>query len=314
MDKQIAIVGAGAVGCVLAAHLTDAGVDPIICDVNTEILEAVRLDGISITGVRSLEAHPGRIVTSIEDFADDPPDIIFLAVKATALPLIAHSIGGFYRKGMTVVNWQNGIDIERVISDEIGPEPVVRAVVNYGCSLVGPGRAELIFEQPPHCVLELAASSREKAEEIAELLTSCGLETERAENLNSMVWRKTIMNASLSPVCAMTGANIAAVMQDLYASELVDNLIKEGVRVARANEISLGWDFYRWAKKYLLQAGPHKPSMANDLQAGRLTEIDFINGKIVEFGNYAGIDTVYNRTMVSLVKTLEKTGAMKSKR
>jgi 2-dehydropantoate 2-reductase len=75
--------------------------------------------------------------------------------------------------------------------------------------------------------------------------------------------------------------------------------------VARACEISLGWDFYPYAIKYMGNAGDHKPSMLMDIEANRRTEIDFINGKFVKYGEQTDIPTPYNKTLVALVKGLE---------
>ena len=85
----------------------------------------------------------------------------------------------------------------------------------------------------------------------------------------------------------------------------VDALVKECLTVSRANEITLGWDFYPYAMEYMRNAGDHKPSMLMDIEANRRTEIDFMNGKFVEYGKQAGIETPYNQTMWALVKGLE---------
>ena len=82
----------------------------------------------------------------------------------------------------------------------------------------------------------------------------------------------------------------------------VDALVKECIQVARANEIDLGWDFYPHAMAYMRNAGDHKPSMLMDIEAGRRTEIDFINGKFVEYGARTATKTPYNQTLSALVK------------
>ncbi|MBI5442864.1 MAG: 2-dehydropantoate 2-reductase, partial [Deltaproteobacteria bacterium] len=125
----------------------------------------------------------------------------------------------------------------------------------------------------------------------------------------SMVWRKTIMNACMNPVCAVTGMTMAQAIGDPIVFGLIDALIKEGIAVARANEISLGWEYYPYCMQYLKTAGHHKPSMLLDVEARRRTEVDFINGKIVDYGEQAGIPTPYNRTLRGLVKGLEATTA-----
>jgi 2-dehydropantoate 2-reductase len=97
---------------------------------------------------------------------------------------------------------------------------------------------------------------------------------------------------------------MAQAMRDPIIFQIVDLLVKEGVQVARANEISLGWDYYPYCMGYMKGAGDHKPSMLADVEAGRLTEVDFINGKLVAYAEQAGIDAPYNRMITALVKAL----------
>lgn len=113
------------------------------------------------------------------------------------------------------------------------------------------------------------------------------------------------MNACMNPVCAVTGMTMAQTMRDPIIFQIVDLLIKEGVQVARANEIPLGWDYYPYCMQYLKTAGDHKPSMLMDIEMKRRTEVDFINGKIVAYGEQAGVETPYNRMIRGLVKALE---------
>jgi len=113
------------------------------------------------------------------------------------------------------------------------------------------------------------------------------------------------MNAAMNPVCAVTGLTMAQAMNDPIVFQVVDALVKECVEVARGNEISLGWDYYTEAITYMGNAGDHKPSMLVDIEKRRRTEIDYINGKFVEYGDRAGIKTPYNISLRSLVKGLE---------
>jgi 2-dehydropantoate 2-reductase len=231
--------------------------------------------------------------------------VIFITVKAHALPLIASAIEGFYHDGMYIVSWQNGIDTELELAKILGKVPVLRAVVNYGCALLGPAHVRLPFHHPPHYIQELDSASQGEAIVVAETLKSCGLPTDHTCQIVSMVWRKTVMNASMNPVCAVTGLTMSRVMNDPIVYQIVDALVKECLTVSRANEINLGWDYYPHAMEYMRNAGDHKPSMLMDIEANRRTEIDFMNGKFVEYGKQAGIDTPYNRTMWALVKGLE---------
>jgi 2-dehydropantoate 2-reductase len=303
--QSFAVIGAGPVGCIVAAFLANGGNEVTLCDVIPELLKPALDPGIVIEGAEDIQHKVTRTCATIDELAEYDPDVIFITVKANALPLIASAIEGFYHDGMYIVSWQNGIDTELELAKILGKVPVMRAVVNYGCGLVKPAHVNIPFHHPPHYIQELDPVSQPEAILIAEVLTKCGLPTDHTRQIVSKVWRKTVMNASMNPVCAVTGLTMSRAMTDPIVYQIVDALVKECLTVARANEISLGWDYFPQAMEYMRNAGNHKPSMLMDIEAGRRTEIDFMNGKFVEYGQQAGIETPYNRTMWALVKGLE---------
>jgi len=299
------VVGAGPVGCIVAAFLAKGGYEVTLCDVIPELVEPALNPGIVLKGAEELQQPVSRICTSVDDLGDQIPDVILLTVKAYAIPLIASAIEGFYKEGMVVVSWQNGIDTEFELAKVLGSKPVMRAVVNYGCELKKPGHVWIPFHHPPHFIQELDPESEQAAVAVAEALTRSGLLTHHTQEIISMVWRKGILNACMNPVCAVTGMTMAQAMNDPIVFQIIDALIKEGVQVARANEITLGWQFYPYCMEYMGKAGNHKPSMLVDIENKRRTEIDYINGKIVDYGRQVGMETPYNTTLMALVKALE---------
>ena len=303
--QSFAVVGAGPVGCIVAAFLAKGGYDVTLCDVIPELTKPALNPGIIIEGAENLQQVVKRICFNIDELADIKPEVIFITVKANALPLIASAIEDFCQEGMYVVSWQNGIDTELELAKALGEKPIMRAVVNYGCGLLGPAHVRMPFHHPPHYIQELDPESKSAAVVVAESLTNCGLTTDRTDQIISMVWRKSIMNACMNPVCAVTGLTMAQTMNDPIVFQIVEALAKECIKVARANEIDLGWNYYSKAIEYMRNAGDHKPSMLIDIENKRITEIDFINGKFVEYGEQAGIETPYNNTLRSLVKGLE---------
>ena len=303
--ESFAVIGAGPVGGIVAAFLAKGGYKVTLCDIASELLAPALNPGILIEGAENLQQPVSKTCHTADDLGGDPPDVIFIAVKANALSLLASAIETFFREGMFVVSWQNGIDTELVLANTLGKKSVLRAVVNYGCGLKSPGHIYMPFHHPPHYIQELDPESKSSAKAIADVLSACGLITQHTDQIVSMVWRKAIMNACMNPVCAVTGLTMAQAMGDPIVFQIIDSLVKECVQVARANEISLGWDFYPYCMQYMRSAGHHKPSMLIDIESKRRTEIDFINGKFVEYGEQAGIDTPYNKTFKALVKALE---------
>jgi 2-dehydropantoate 2-reductase len=311
---RFAVVGAGPVGCIVAAFLARGGYEVTLCDVVPSLLAPALDPGIQLEGAENFRQKVTRTCLAIDDLAAHAPEVIFITVKANALPLIASAIEGFYKEGMYVISWQNGIDTELELTKVLGRSGVMRAVVNYGCGLVAPGHVRLPFHHPPHFLQELDAQSKGATLGIARALSDCGLTTAATQEIVSMVWRKGVLNACMNPVCAVTGLTMNRAMTDPIVFQIVNALVKECIQVARANEINLGWDFYPHAIEYMGKAGDHKPSMLMDVEAARRTEVDFINGKFVEYGQRVGMDTPFNKTMLALVKGLESSIESKKSR
>jgi 2-dehydropantoate 2-reductase len=303
--KRIAVVGAGPVGCIVAAFLSKGGYEVVLCDVIPDLVDPAGTTGISIEGAEELNQKVAHTCHGVDELASYDPDVIFITVKANVLPLIVSAIEEFHREGRYVISWQNGIDTELEIAKVLGKKPVMRGVVNWGCGMKGPCRVLMGFHHPPHYLQELDPDSASATFEIARVLTECGLPTLHTDKILTMVWRKAVLNACMNPVCAVTGLTMAQATTDPIIFGLVDNLVKECIKVARANDIVLGFDFYPHAIEYMKNAGNHKPSMLMDIEAKRRTEIDYMNGKFVEYGKQAGVSTPYNSALQSLVKGLE---------
>ena len=303
--KKFAVIGAGPVGAIVAAFLAKGGYEVTLCDVIPSLLEPALNPGIMLEGADNLQAKVARVTTSVDDLVLDPPDVIVVTVKATALPLIASALEGFVAEGRYVISWQNGIDTELVLAEHLGRKSVMRGVVNYGCVPLKPAHVRIAFHHRPHFIQELDPESRDAAIGICNVFSECGLDTHHTDKITDKVWRKSVMNSCMNAICAVTGKTMIEIIVDPILFNLVDALIKEGVAVARANEFSLGSDFYPYCVNYIKNAGNHKPSMLQDIEAGRRTEVDYINGKIVEYGAQAGMPTPYNTMIHGLVKALE---------
>ncbi len=227
--QSFAVIGAGPVGCIVAAFLAKGGYDVTLCDVIPELVEPAKNPGIILEGAENLRQAVSRTCLSVDDLAANPPDVIIMTVKATATPLISSAIESFYKEGMYVVSWQNGIDTELDIAKVLGKKPVMRAVVNYGCGLVKPGHVRIPFHHPPHYIQELDPESAPATEAIAAAFTKSGLATSRTDQIVSMVWRKSVMNASTNPVCAVTDMTLGEALTDPFVSQAVKGLVNRYV-------------------------------------------------------------------------------------
>ncbi len=173
--RRFAVIGAGPVGSIVAAFLARGGHDVTLCDVVPELLTPALDPGIRLEGAENFQQKVTRTCQSVDDLAEFAPEVIFVTVKANALPLIASAIEGFWHEGMLLVSWQNGIDTELELAKTLGRGPVLRAVVNYGCGLVAPGHVRIPFHHPPHYLQELDPQAKDAAQGIARVLSECGL-------------------------------------------------------------------------------------------------------------------------------------------
>ena len=192
---KFAVIGAGPVGAIVAAFLANGGYEVTLCDVVPALLEPALDPGIIIEGVDTLQAKVAKVTTSIDDIVNDPPDVVIVTVKATALSLIASALEGFVAEGRYVVSWQNGIDTERVLAQSLGAKSVMRGVVNYGCVPLSPAHVRIAFHHRPHFLQELDPHSRDAALAICDVFTKCGLDTRHTDQITNMVWRKSVMNS-----------------------------------------------------------------------------------------------------------------------
>jgi 2-dehydropantoate 2-reductase len=206
---------------------------------------------------------------------------------------------------MTFVSLQNGIDTEDFIANVFGKENTLRIVINYAGNIIESGKIRYSFFNPPNYLGMIDPAAEKRARELAGSITASGLDTSFTDDIKRYEWIKAILNAALSPVCALTRRTMKQMMDQEDTRQLAREILREGKAVAEACGIQLEPDFIEKGVGYLDKTGHHKTSMHVDLELGNPTEIDFINGKIVEYGRLKGVPTPYNSAIVALIKGSE---------
>jgi len=310
-DSNIAIVGVGPVGGILAAHLARAGHDVVVCDIQVPHLNVIKERGLSITGVSEFIAECKRIAYKVSDLANFPDvDKIFIATKSSILPKIIPQIAEVSRPGTSIISCQNGLDNEEYLAETFNPNNTLRIVINYGGSQMGDGNIYMSFFNPPNYIGAMTAEGEPLAQEMANMLSESGLETQFTINISKYAWEKVVLNAALNPVCALTRKPMKDMMDLEITESLVEELLKEGIAVAESAGITFDGGFFEYGIQYLKKAGYHRTSMHQDVLRRNPTEIDWISRKIVEKGLAHGVQTPYNFAITALVKGLEmKSGA-----
>jgi 2-dehydropantoate 2-reductase len=305
-EPRIAIIGVGPVGGILGAYLARAGHYVVLCDVLKPHLDAIQDRGLSITGAAEVSAQCDRVAHGVAELSHYPEvDVVIVATKASILPQLVPVIEEVSQPGSRFISAQNGLDNEEFLAETFGPDNVLRIVINYGGSQMGDGHIVMSFFNPPNYIGAMTPECEPLARELAEMATEAGLETEFSTDVKKYEWEKTILNASLNPVCALTRKPMRDMMTLECTIQLAEMLLREGVRVAEAAGVTFDEGFVEHGIEYLKKAGYHRTSMHQDILRQAPTEIDWINSKIAERGAALGIDTPYNSAITALIKGLE---------
>jgi 2-dehydropantoate 2-reductase len=304
-DFRIAVVGIGATGAVLAAALLGRNPDTMLVDPLPGLGEKILKNGLRISGEVSYQVPVRHFFDKIEKCKEHDPNLIFVSTKTFHLPRVLADLKGVFKEGTKIVSTHNGLGTEDLIAEAFGAQAALRMSLNYGVSLKGPGEVEMAFFNRPHHLGALIPENRETGLRIAQMLTEGGLDTEFVDDIKLYVWKKMIMKCTMASICAVTDRTIKDALSFPPTREIADTCFKEVLAVAKAKGYDLGNDYLTQALAYLEKVGIHKDSMCVDVANKTRTEIDFLGGKVVEYGRETGVPTPCYATMANLVKAME---------
>jgi 2-dehydropantoate 2-reductase len=320
MTARIGIIGAGAIGCIVGGLLTKAGRDVTLVDQWPEHVEAMKRDGLRLSGtcgehrirVRALHLHEMQRVS-------EPFDAVFVAVKSYDTEW-ATQLGIAYleRPDGVVVDFQNGINDHRVAAIA-GKERTLGCVILIGAGMYEPGHAiRTDAGAAGFKIGEHDGSVTPRARALAALLSDVA-PTVVTTNLWGERWSKLALNCMANPIAGLSGLGTAEVRTDPGARRLAIHIAAEAIRVGRAcgHEVEPIWGipaqrFVDAAEGRGLEAveadmgrdahtrAGGRPSLLQDVMRGRRTEIDYLNGYVVEQGRSVGIPTPLNEAVVRL--------------
>ena len=300
---RICVVGCGAVGSLFAAGLAQLDdLEVWAYDLDQAHVDSINAHGLRITGAGELT---GRVQATTDAQALPPCDFGIVAVKSmftdAAMAATAHA----FAQG-AVCSVQNGAGNEELVAKHV--REVIRGTTFPAGHIVEPGVVGWDTKGDTHIgPFEPSPAPMDKVEELADACTRGGMPTHALADARGAQWRKLIFNAASNAIGALTGLTHGRIAEP-PTRDLAWAVMAEGRAVADAQEIVLDqspeelFDFA--ARKEI--AYDHKPSMLQDVEAGRATEIDFLNGAIVDFGARHGVDAPLNRALTALVKGLER--------
>ena len=299
---KVCIVGCGAVGSLFAAHLARKGEAEIwTYDVSKDHIEAIRAHGLRISGAADFIAH----LNATSDPNELPRcDYGIVATKAIHTRDAIAQVSRAFGEESAVCSVQNGVGNEEIIAEHV--KYVIRGTTFPAGHPIAPGHIGFDIRGDTWIgPFEPTNTPMSKVEELGGLLTRSGMNTVALHDARGAQWTKLIFNAATNPVGALTLLHHGAAARFGPTGQLFNDLISEGEAVAHALGIELRGDPRELVQKGANAPGKHRASMLQDVLAKRQTEVDFMNGAIVKWGQKHGIATPLNKAVWELVKGLE---------
>jgi 2-dehydropantoate 2-reductase len=300
--ERFCIVGAGVIGSLFAGHLASVS-DVSVLTRRREHADALNRDGLRISGRSDRHA---RVAATDDPSQLVPFDVAIVATKASGLEAAVGALTGRFAEA-TVMTVLNGIGAEEIVREH-GPWPVVSAVTFMSGTRHADTHVEYILDTETW-LGPYEDTSFEHVQEIADTIVASGLKAEALPDLRPAQWSKLIFNAAVNPVAALTGlphdAHFAAEERPSDLGHLVHGLVDEGKAVARAAGIELHDDPWEMNVLATRRGAAHYPSMLEDVDAQRETEIDLITGSLVREAGKRGVPVPLHTMLHGLVKGKE---------
>ncbi len=319
IEASVLVVGAGAIGGVTAAKITGEVRRVAVLDANEEHVQRLRGDGLLIDDLGEERRVPLEAYAD-PDGLDDPFDFALITLKA---PHLESALGPLLERGLvkTFVSLGNGLVQER-IAGIVGGEHLIWGTVEWGATNLGPGHLARTT-RGPFIIGEPDGSLGERTRLLADALGAVD-EARVTENISGPVWSKLLVNSAFSGLGAVSGLLYREVVGDPEGREVTLALWREGYDVGMAQDLELEdvlgvpadalvvrgpGDRERAVEALevaMQQAGATKASMLQDLERGIKTEVDVINGAVVEKGREYGVETPLNTRVVDLMYAMER--------
>jgi len=321
--ERILIEGIGGIGGVIAARMIQAGYDPALVTNNPQITEAINSAGLRITTPEGQAVVQAKAYTALSDLPTDQRfDAAYLLMKANSVIEAAQQTIPLLTADGYVVTFQNGI-VEDAVGAAVGIQKVVSGIIGWGGTMNAPG----IYEKTTPGETHIGELDGRLSSRVNNLAKAIGTATPVivSQNMRGVLWSKLAINCTITTIGALTGDTLGVMLQDARVRRLFMRTYSEVINTADALNIRLeriaanprllyvpqnANAITQFIKDVLVQMvgrryGKMKASMLQSLERGRKTEINFLNGYVVEQAQRVGVATPVNAALVQMVKEIE---------
>jgi 2-dehydropantoate 2-reductase len=300
---KVLILGAGAMGCLYGAAFHRAGCEVAFVDVNRAHIDAINAQGLELETRAGTERLP--IPARLPQEISDPVDLVVVFTKTFHTDAALAGVAAASGPRTWLLSLQNGLGNDERLAAHAAPERVLVGSSSLPSDLVGPGKVRSHGEGGSKLYPAFGGDPA-FALEVCDLLTRGGLPAALEPDIHGAIWSKAIFNATMNPLCALTRRTPGFLGAHEESRALIRELVEEGVRVANASGIAIpAQPIHDLTHVSVTDHADHEASMLQDVKAGRRTEVDAINGAIVEAARAAGIAAPLTETLWRLVKLEE---------
>ncbi|HDV6322293.1 TPA: 2-dehydropantoate 2-reductase [Burkholderia multivorans] len=305
---RIAILGAGAMGSLFGGLLAESGEDVTLIDVNDAHLDAIRRDGLRIDddrGERHITTLQALRPEAANASADTPFDLLIVFTKSLHTRVALDGVRALLTPHTHVLTLQNGLGNVETLNAFVPLERILVGVTTWPADLAGPAH---VLSHGAGTIRMMTADGAASpfAAAVADALSRAGLACTLDADVWAAIWEKVAFNAALNTLCAVTRCTVDQLGEHHDGPRLAHAIVAETAAVAQAKGIAV--DAARIARNVehaIREHRGHRPSMLQDVLAGRRTEIDAIGGKVVAAAREVGLAVPHTETMLSLVRVID---------
>ena len=291
---KIIILGAGAIGSLYGAKLSK--LNDVTLVGRQKHVNKINKDGLKIVGIEE-DTYKLKATAKIENIENNT--LILLTTKVHDNKKAINTIKDLIKKDTIILCMQNGLYSENIVKDIVGDRCLVlRGITNVGATFLEPGKVQ--FSTLSSTKIENSNISKE----LAENLDKCGLKCSVSENIKQDIWKKLILNCVLNPVSAILKVENGKIA-DENLNPLKKLIVDECLKVAEKDDVRFDIDFVKIIND-VVKDSRNLSSMYQDVLKGKKTEINYLNGAVVELGKKYGIKCPVNEALVMIVKGMGK--------
>lgn len=303
---RICIIGAGAMGSLYGAMLARGGAEIVLFDQWAEHIETVRRDGLRLSGITG--DFTVEVAATTDPASIGKADLCISQVNTYATTVAAEVAQRVLGPGGYCLTLQNGVGNIEKLAAVLGRQRVMGGLSYHSAAMGGPGHA-IHTHAGPTWLGELDGSQTTRLETLVQLLAQSGFHPTVVDDIQGFIWGKFIHNCAINPICAVAGMRVGQIPMDEAADTFQTRIIEEALAIIRAKGITVPEADPMAAIKTFCKVKFNKPSMLQHVEAGKRTEIDSLNGIIVEEGRRHGIATPFNEALTLMVRAIDARNA-----